>query len=470
MKNENYNPILDTDSYKFSHPWQYKPGTTEMFSYVEARGSIYDRIKKTQFFGLQGYIREYLQHPITQSDIEEAKYITELQGVPFHEEGWEHILKEWKGYAPIEIKAIPEGTNVSVGLPLITVKSLDPKVFWAVGHYEAQILRAAWYGTSVATISKAAKNQILSALEISSDDPKGQICFKLQDFGARGVSSYESSQIGGAAHLTNFMGTDTIASIKWAINNYSSGVCGYSIPAAEHSTITIWGLDNEVEAYRNMIKQFGQEGKLFAVVSDSRDIYNAVNEIWGKTLRQEVIESKATLVVRPDSGKPVDIVMYCLRSLEKSYGFTVNSKGFKVLNNVRVIQGDGVNLDSIQEILDAMIASRFSIDNIAFGMGGALLQKVDRDTFKFAMKCSGAIIDGKEVDVYKDPITDKGKVSKKGYISTFYDEKLGYYCDRIKYQLPEKEALKLVYSGRAPTTMPNYSFFEDIRKRADSLV
>jgi nicotinamide phosphoribosyltransferase len=429
---QTYNPILDTDSYKPSHPDQFPKGTTSMSSYVEARGSTIQGVYKTQMFGLQGYIKEYLSTPATLDNVEEAAEEFAMQGVPFKKDAWEYIVKEHGGFAPISIHAIEEGINVPINLPVARIDSIDPKVFWAPGHYETQILRAIWYGSTVSTVSKTIKDMIYRGLVISSDDPDSQINFKLHDFGSRGCSSYETSQVGGAAHLVNFMGSDTIAATPWLRRNYDAkGFVSGSIPAAEHSTITSWGRPYEQAAYSNMIKQFGVPGAYFAVVVDAYDMYNAVDVIWGRDLKQEVIDSGATVVLRPDSGNPKSMVMYCLRSLQKSFGYTINSKGYKVLNNVRIIQGDGVNMDSIEEILTAMLKEMFSIDNIAFGMGGALLQRLDRDTFKWAMKCSSVTVNGVEVDVYKDPKTDPGKASKRGIVSTFLDDRIGFYSDRI---------------------------------------
>lgn len=238
--------------------------------------------------------------------------------------------------------------------------------------------------------------------------------FKLHDFGARGVSSAESAAIGGAAHLVNFRGTDTIVAIRLLRNYYNHEISAYSIPAAEHSTMTSWGREHETEAYRNMLDVYAKPDSLIAVVSDSWDIYNAVEHIWGEVLRQNIIDSGVTVVVRPDSGDPEEVVSKVTNLLANKFGTTENSKGYKVLNNVRVIQGDGVNPESIEAILKSLEAQGYSATNIAFGMGGALLQKVDRDTLKFAFKCSAVQRVGEWQDVYKDPVTDPGKRSKKG--------------------------------------------------------
>jgi nicotinamide phosphoribosyltransferase len=194
-------------------------------------------------------------------------------------------------------------------------------------------------------------------------------------------------------------------------------VAGFSIPAMEHSTVTSWGREGEVNAYRNMLDSFAKPGSIVAVVSDSYDVYNAAEKLWGEELRQQVIDSGATVVIRPDSGDPVEVNRRLVEILGEKFGYTVNSKGFKVLNNVRLIQGDGINELTVRSILGAFMANGWSADNIAFGMGGALLQIVDRDTQKFAMKASSACINGEWRDVVKDPITDSGKKSKAGRVT-----------------------------------------------------
>ena len=405
------NIILNTDSYKVSMFKQYPAGTTGVYSYIESRGGRYDR---TVFFGLQAFIKEYLLEPISQSDIEIAEEILTAHGEPFNRAGWQYILDKHNGYLPVVIRAVPEGTVVPVRNVLATIENTDPECFWLTTWLETALLRAIWYPTTVATQSYTIRKVILDALEKTGDP--SLIDFKLHDFGARGVSSLESAAIGGAAHLVNFMGSDTVSGVLYAREFYNAGIAGFSIPAAEHSTITSWGRDNEVKAYENMLKQFARPGSIVAVVSDSYDIFNAASKLWGEELRQQVIDSGATVVIRPDSGDPDVVCRKLVQILGEKFGYTTNAKGYKVLNNVRLIQGDGVNEHTIRTILGGFQAYGWSADNIAFGMGGALLQQVDRDTQKFAMKCSSITVNGEDRDVQKDPITDSGKKSKAGRV------------------------------------------------------
>jgi nicotinamide phosphoribosyltransferase len=228
----------------------------------------------------------------------------------------------------------------------------------------------------------------------------------------------ESAAIGGLAHLVNFQGTDTVSALMQGRKYYSESMAGFSIPASEHSTMTSWGKDREKDAYENMLNQYGGEGKTLAVVSDSYDIWYAIDKIWGEQLKDKVMRHGGTLVVRPDSGDPVQVASEVIEKLMSQFGYTYNKVGFKVLPDyLRVIQGDGVSLATIEKILIEMKCRKLSAENIGFGMGAELLQKVNRDTIKFAMKASAASINDKWIDVYKNPVTDPGKKSKAGRLA-----------------------------------------------------
>ena len=464
------NPILDTDSYKASHWLQYPPDTEATFFYVESRGGTYE---STVFFGLQAVLKSRLGRPVTHADIDEARAFFAAHGEPFNEPDWRHIVDVHGGRLPVRVRAVPEGSVVPTHQALVTVESTDPRCYWLPSYLETLLLRL-WYPVTVATISWQARRTILHYLERTSDDAAGQIAFKLHDFGARGVSSAESAGLGGMAHLVNFLGTDTVSGVLAARAFYGEPMAGFSIPAAEHSTITSWGREHEVDAYRNMLRRFAKPGSLVAVVSDSYDIYHAIAELWGKALREEVIASGATVVVRPDSGDPVEVVHRCVAMLDDAFGSTVNGRGYRVLNHVRVIQGDGVNPESIRAILERIVAAGYSADNLAFGMGGALLQKLTRDTQKFALKCSAARVAGAWRDVWKDPVTDQGKMSKRGRMTLLRNLRDGSYRtvplpgDAVSLPpdaVPDgwEEAMQTVWENG--TLLRDWSFSE-VRERA----
>ncbi len=454
------NFILNTDSYKASHFLQYPPGTTHVSSYIETRGGDYE---KAIFFGLQMFIKEYLEQPITYDDISEAKAVMEAHGLPFNEEGWRYIVQNHNGYLPIEIQAVPEGTPVAMQNALVQVVNTDPECAWLTSYVETALLRSVWYPTTVATVSHSCKQSIARYLDMTADSSEG-LMFKLHDFGARGATTEEAAAIGGAAHLVNFWGTDTISGIMAARRYYNAEMAGFSIPAAEHATMTAWGKEGEVAAYENMLDQFSGPGKLVAVVSDSYDLWNAIDNIWGGELKEKVEATGGTLVVRPDSGNPVEVVTETIERLMAKFGFEVNSKGYRILPAcVRVIQGDGVNEESIVDILKAMEAQGLSADNVAFGMGGALLQKVNRDTMQFAMKASAAKVNGKWRDIYKDPVTDQNKRSKKGKLAVI-EPTSGNYKTIPEDELgSQKNILETVY--RNGKLIREFSF-DEVRENA----
>lgn len=468
------NIILNADSYKCSQFNQYPEGTEYVYSYIESRGGQWD---KALFIGLQAWIKEYLVDPITKEDVDEAEAIITSHGEPFNREGWDYIVEKLGGRLPVVIKAAQEGLLIPTKNVLATIENTDPKCYWLTSYLETAILRAIWYPTTVATNSYESKKIITEFLEKTGDP--SLISFKLHDFGARGVSSLESAGLGGMAHLaTGFMGTDTLTALLAARRYYGADMAGFSIPAMEHSTVTSWGRENEFKSYANMLRLYGKPGAPVAFVSDSYDIYNACRNGWGGELRQAVIDSGAVVVVRPDSGNPPDVVLECLRILDQSFGSVVNAKGFKVLNNVRVIQGDGIDHTTIRSILTVMYLAGYSADNVAFGQGGALLQSINRDTMKFAMKCSSVGIRvpttsgedgvlgqtvGSKIewrDVFKDPVTDSGKTSKKGRV-TLYKREDGTYFSGVE-DWPRSELEEVFRDGKLLRDMT----FDQVRANA----
>lgn len=460
------NILMMTDSYKASHFLQYPPKTEYVSSYIESRGGKWDR---TVFFGLQMFLMKYLSKPITLEMINEAEVFWSAHGEPFNRDGWMYILNKHNGYLPVSIEALPEGTVIETKNCLVQLINTDPMVPWLTSFLETALLRAIWYPTTVATNSYMSKQIIYDALQETADDPDAEIAFKLHDFGARGVSSSESAEIGGAAHLVNFAGSDTVEGVIAARKYYGEPMAATSIVASEHSTITSWGgEDGEIEAMKNMVNTFAKPGSIVACVSDSYDIYRATEKYWGGDLHQMVKDSGATLVIRPDSGDPTIVPVEVVELLMSKVGYTVNSKGYKVLPDYyRVIQGDGIDGDSIRTILENMKAKGLSASNITFGQGGGLLQQVDRDTLKFAMKASAIKVGGYWKDVFKDPVTDKGKKSKRGILAVVAQEADNRKLVTIRKAecATQGNNLQVVFANGK---LLNTTTFAEIRDRANS--
>jgi nicotinamide phosphoribosyltransferase len=406
------NPILNTDSYKLTHWWQYPPNTRFIYSYVCSRGGFFDH---AQLAGLQYILKaNFAGKVFTSEDVEEAGRFAEKHfgGNPrcFNYAGWKNLCEKYGGILPLRVKALKEGTLASGQNALITIENTDPEFYWLTNWAETVLLQV-WYPITVATLSRGVKQVIGEAL-VRTGDP-AQLPYKLHDFGFRGVSSRESAAIGGAAHLFNFVGTDNLAAIELLQQYYDADMPGVSIPASEHSTITAWGREHEVDAFENVLDNV-PEG-IVACVSDSYDIYKAVRDLWGGKLRDKVLQRKGPLVIRPDSGDAVAVLEQVFNIAAEKFGYEVNRKGWKVIApQVRFIQGDGVNYYTIQNMISQLTRRGWSMDNWSFGMGGALLQQLNRDTLRFALKCSAIDINGQWHDVYKQPITDPGKDSRAG--------------------------------------------------------
>lgn len=432
-----YNLLLKTDSYKCSHWRQFPPGTEGTYYHVLSRGG---RFSNVVFFGLQYYLKKYLAGSVVQMyDVSEAEHLLgqHFGAEVFNAEGFRRLVRKHRGKLPISIKALPEGACVRPGTAMMTVESTDPEFFWLPGYLETILLKV-WYPCTVATVSSAVRNVMLVAAARTAGDA-AVVDWQLHDFGYRGVSSEESAELGGMAHLLSFNGTDTLAALVAARDFYGArDAAGCSVPAAEHSTITSWGEACEEHAYRNMLKQFPTG--IVSVVSDSYDIMRAVTEIWGKELRAEVLARPGKVVIRPDSGDPGPTLLAVIRELQKAFGVSTNKHGYTLLPpQVGVIQSDGNNFASIRDTLELLERNGICTTVPVFGMGGGLLQKVDRDTQSFAMKASAVKVNGEWQPVYK---TSPGKASFAGRLKVVAGE---YGAVTVPESNPGEDLLREVF-------------------------
>lgn len=439
------NFILNTDSYKLSHFGFEEPGTNKMISYIEAReGGLYN---STVFFGLQYFIKKYLENlRVTRSMVSQAEQVVKQHGLPFNRKGWDYIVDKLDGRLPIVINAVKEGTVVPVGNVLVTVENTDPNCAWLVSYLETALLRAVWYGTTVATRAFMFRKLLTEFHEATGD--LSEVDFKFIDFGSRGASSKESSEIAGAAHQISFMGTDNIVGILAAMEYYDCPeVPSYSIPASEHTVTILWTPEREKEFFKHALEVYGGEGKMVSIVSDTYSMSNAL-KIWGEDLKDEVLASGGQVVIRPDSGDPTEQVLNAVTTLDRYYGSSVNEKGYKVLHPaVRVIQGDGITLEKTREILQTLKDNGYSASNVTFGCGGFLLQDLTRDTLRFAMKGCYAEVNGTPREIRKVVETDPTKASKAGDI-TLVRNKYGKITTIRKRDLidGDENLLETVYS------------------------
>lgn len=461
---DDFNICLATDSYKIWHWNAYLPNTENIYSYLEARTGA--KFNKTIFFGLQYILKKYLVGTVvTKEKIDAAeKQIERHLGKGFfNREGWEEILNKYQGKLPIRIKAVAEGTPVDVSNVLMTVECTDnnPKIAWLTNFLESQLLHV-WYPITVATLSHEIKILINSYFDMTADNKAG-LDFELQDFGFRGVSSYESAQVGGAAHLVNFKGTDTVPAIEFVQKYYNTDdMPGFSVAATEHSIMTARGEQGEWDVLEHILKN--TPNGVLSIVIDSYDFERFIITC-GTKYKDQILNRNGITVFRPDSGDPVAVSIQCLDLLEKYFGSTRNKKGYKVLNNkVRLLWGDGIDYDGIRSILFAMRNNMYSAENMAcFGMGGGLLQKVNRDTQRFAFKSCAQYYDGSWHDVWKKP-KDLSKASKRGRLALIKNESGKFETIREEQLNGRKNYLETVFENGE--IVKQYTF-EQVRDNAN---
>ncbi|GEP95106.1 nicotinate phosphoribosyltransferase [Chitinophaga cymbidii] len=465
------NLILLADAYKYSHHKLYVPGTSFIYSYMESRGGLFN---ETVFYGLQYFLKAYLAGPVISAEkIKEAgEMLPEVFGRTdvYDPSRFEYILREHNGHLPVRIRAVPEGSVIPVKNVLMTIENTDPACYWLTNFLETLLMQV-WYPSTVATLSREIKKVVKKYYEATAGAASfAGIDLVLNDFGFRGASSVEAAGLGGSAHLVNFSGSDTLVASTFAKRYYHAETApGLSIPATEHSIVTLLGEEGEAEIFKHVLDTFPTG--VVACVSDSYNIFRACEAYWGTQLKEQILAREGTLVIRPDSGDPVKTLLKVFDILMNKFGFTLNEKGYKVLPpQVRVIQGDGISHKSIPEIYAALQQAGISAENLVLGMGGALLQRVNRDTQEFALKCSFAEINGQPADVQKSPVEldaeghlrTSFKKSKAGKLKLVKDD--GVYRTLREEEAPGmKDLLETVFENGRIVKDQN---FADIRRNA----
>lgn len=513
------NPINQIDFYKTGHRQQYPAGTNLVYSNFTPRSS---RLAKTLpkyfddkvvFFGLQGFIKWFLMDTWNSEffnkpkDVVVAAYKRRMDtslgpdSVPVDHIEALHDL----GYLPIRIKAIREGSKMNMKIPVLTIENTLPEFFWLTNYLETVISAELWKPCTNATIAHNYK-AILSHWANITGAPSDFVQFQGHDFSFRGMSGMCDAASSGAAHLLSFVGTDTIPAIDYLENYYNANaekeLIGTSVPASEHSVMSMGSKEGELETFRRMITETYPSG-IVSIVSDTYDFWKVITE-YTQVLKQEILNRKpnalglAKTVFRPDSGNPVDILcgfptqvidgrlykVHPLGTLDSDptteleakgaveclwdvFGGTINEKGYKVLHErVGLIYGDSITPERAETILKKLEAKGFASNNIVFGIGSYTYQFSTRDSFGFAMKATYGEINGVPQEIFKDPVTDKGdKKSAKGLLSVHRWEN-DYF---MKESVPRhQEALSLLEEVFVDGKLVRDQSLAEIRERLNN--
>jgi nicotinamide phosphoribosyltransferase len=394
-------PVL-TDSYKASHFLQYPPAE-RMAAYGEFRRGYAGDAADTRlvFWGMRYILETHVARRWTREDVARADvffggHLAPAHGnFPYPRDLFLRFIEENGGYMPVTLAALPDGSAVHARVPVFQITADAP--YAALVTYLETLLVQVWYPSTVATLSRRARDAIGAAFEASVEGGAASplLASRLHDFGFRGASCLEASVLGGVAHLLSFDGSDTMSACYYAQYALNGGrPVGMSIPATEHSVMTAW--PTERAAIANMIAQFG--GGVFATVMDSYDYERALREVV-PAVAAEHVAAGGFWVLRPDSGDPVDAVLAGLRAAEAAFGAETNAKGFRAPRGSGVIFGDGIGPSAIGRVLEAVLAAGFAANAVAFGMGGGLLQKVDRDTMRWVW----VLVVGNALELVNDP-------------------------------------------------------------------
>lgn len=433
--------ITNKDGYKAGHYAQYPPGTSLVYSNWTPRGSRIPEINQVVFFGMQYYIKRYLEQEFDEKFFHEGEdyavgeYKRRMDNYLGPDAvSTEHIRALHRlGYLPIHIRALPEGSRVPIGCPMFTIENTRPEFFWLTNMLETSLSNTLWLPCTVATIAHRNRT-ILDKFAVETHANKDLVPFLAHDFSMRGMASMEASKLAGAAHLLSGYGTDTIPAIDFLEEYYHADsdeeIIGLSVPATEHSVMCMGGNmeGQEVETYRRLIEDTYPKG-IVSIVSDTWDFWQVVTETL-PALKDKIMARDGKVVIRPDSGDPVKILCGdgdgehdaakkgLIECLWDTFGGTTNQLGYHTLDShIGAIYGDSITTDRMEEILLRLKLKGFTSDNVVFGIGSFSYQYNTRDTFNFAIKATAGKVNGEYREIFKDPKTDDGgKKSAKGFI------------------------------------------------------
>lgn len=420
--------MLLCDFYKISHRAMYPKGTQYVYSTWTPRHSITGEFTEVVNVGLEIFVQEWLidffnthffNRPLRDILREYEEVITRTIGGDIETTHIEDLHR--LGYLPLQIHNLPEGSVVPIQTPVATIVNTDPRFFWLTNYIESLMSCELWQISTSATIARRYK-QLFDKFARETSENLSFTSFQGHDFSMRGMSSLRSAILSGMGHLTSFVGTDTIPAIQaMDYYHYDSGLTGTSIPASEHSIQCAY--ENDEVYFKTLLTEVHPTG-MVSIVSDGYDFWDVMDTLLPK-LKEMIMTRDGKVVIRPDSGDPVDIICGtpnrkgAIQTLWEIFGGSINSKGYKELDpHIGLIYGDAITYDRATQILTKLREAGFSSTNVVFGIGSYTYQYNTRDTFGYACKSTACIINGREKHIFKDPKTDSGvKKSQKGLVS-----------------------------------------------------
>jgi len=465
------NSLLLTDGYKTSHHLQYPKGTTLVYSNFTPRSNKYapKGCDKVVVFGSQMVmmqIHEHFQENFFNKNKEEVcremkKELTMYLGADYDVSHFEKLHE--LGYLPIVVKSLEEGVLCPIRIPMFTIYNTVPEFYWVTNYLETIISNLMWKPLTSATIAHSYKN-ILKNWAIKTDEKNiGFVDFQGHDFSMRGMDSIDAVFSSGLGHLTSFLGTDSLPTIYGARKFYQeNGFVACSVPATEHSVMCSGGKEDEIETFRRLMNTFPKG--ILSVVSDTWDLWKVCSE-YLPILKEEILSRDGKLVIRPDSGDPVEIICgqneenwtRSIKDIPKQkgvvellwdvFGGTINEQGFKVLDpHIGAIYGDSITIDRAEQICKRLHDKGFASTNIVLGIGSFTYQYNTRDTFGFAMKATYLEVNGEGREIFKDPVTDDGtKKSATGLLSVIKENGNLTLIDKCSWEQEGKGLLKTIY-------------------------
>ena len=462
------NPLLLTDGYKVDHRRQYPDNTTLVYSNWTPRKSRIDGVEEVVFFGLQYFLKKYIIHDFEEYFFKRskaevvAKYSRRINNyLGENQVGIKHIedLHDL-GYIPMVFKALPEGASVPIRVPMFTMYNTLPEFFWLTNYFETLLSAVVWLPCNSATIAKQYRLVLDKYAKETSSMPEF-VDWQGHDFSMRGMGGIEAAVTSAAGHLLSFTGTDTIPAIEFFEEYYNANsdveLIGGSVAATEHSVMCMGTTEGEYETFKRLICEIYPKG-IVSIVSDTWDLWKVLTDYLPR-LKQEIISREGKVVIRPDSGDPVDIICGnpngkneqekkgVIELLWDVFGGSTNAKGYKeLIPQIGAIYGDSITVERGTNICERLKQKGFASTNVVLGIGSFTYQYNTRDTFGFAMKATYGEVNGEGRAIFKDPITDDGtKKSAKGLMKIELEKGKYKLIDQVSWEQEKQGELKEVF-------------------------